>query len=332
VRLLILAVLANVVDAAGASDLVGVVSGFWSVLASLCIASLSLLWIFTVTAVLRKATRRAKWMQFLWIFFVSSGHLHDRFSLGFGVGVHAMVPLTAAERRRAEARSGLLPTGDRVALDATRNRRKRLFLQFQTWLWKEKGVSLLFLLRQKPAEPEVIASWLVAYGQELYRTGKAYGIYAETVNSVASARPQIRKQLTLAWDYAYSWISDEPFGHHPALPASVLLALVSIAILWGWATEAAVFGLAWSGILRIGEVLQATRADLILPRDAVPGTIYVLLKIKEPKTRGKHARHQLHVLILATLCSCWTLLLQSVARMRSYGPFHLQHLDEGLEI
>lgn len=153
-RLLILAVLANVVDAAGASDLVGVVSGFWSVLASLCIASLSLLWIFTVTAVLRKATRRAKWMQFLWIFFVSSGHsghLHDRFSLGFGVGVHATVPLTAAERRRAEARSGLLPTGDRVALDATRNRRKRLFLQFQTWLWKEKGVSLLFLLRQKPA-------------------------------------------------------------------------------------------------------------------------------------------------------------------------------------
>eukprot|EP00435_Cladocopium_sp_Y103_P039317 s2363_g10.t1 len=103
--------------------------------------------------------------------------------------------------------------------------------------------------------------------------------------------PQIRKQLAVAWDFAYSWI-EEPFGHHPALPASVLLAIMSVAILWGWLNEAAVFGLAWCGILRIGEVLQATRADLVLPRDAVSGTQYALLKIREPKTRGRHAKHQ----------------------------------------
>ena len=42
----------------------------------------------------------------------------------------------------------------------------------------------------------------------------------------------------------------------------------------------------------MGEVLQATREDLVLPRDAAPGTGYVLLKIKEPKTRGRHAKHQ----------------------------------------
>lgn len=57
-------------------------------------------------------------------------------------------------------------------------------------------------------------------------------------------------------------------------------------------TEAAIFGLTWAGILRIGETLQATRSDLILPRDAVAGTNYVLLKIRQPKTRGKHAKHQ----------------------------------------
>eukprot|EP00435_Cladocopium_sp_Y103_P036738 s1823_g9.t1 len=183
------------------------------------------------------------------------GPLQLASSVDFRLGALAMEPSSAAERRRADARAGAMPAGDRVALDATR-------------------------------------SWLVAYGQELYRSGKAYGIYAETVNSVASARPQIRKQLAVAWDFAYSWIAEEPFGHHPALPASVLLALMAVAILWGWLTEAAVFGLAWCGILRIGEVLQATRADLVLPRDAVVGTPYALLKIREPKTRGRHAKHQ----------------------------------------
>ena len=44
--------------------------------------------------------------------------------------------------------------------------------------------------------------------------------------------------------------------------------------------------------LRIGEVLQSFRSDLILPQDTASGVTYVLLKIMEPKTRGKHARHQ----------------------------------------
>ena len=50
--------------------------------------------------------------------------------------------------------------------------------------------------------------------------------------------------------------------------------------------------LTWAGILRIGESLQACRRDLVLPDDAAPGTSHALLRIKEPKTRGKHARHQ----------------------------------------
>jgi len=203
-----------------------------------------------------------------------------------------MEPASVAERRRAAERAGILPKGDRVALEATRGRRRKLFRQFQVWLWQEKGISLLYLLREKPADPERLAYWLVQYGGALYQAGKAYGIYAETINSVAAERPQVRKQLVAAWDFAYSWVSEEPFSHHPALPASILLAMMSVSILWGWLTEAAIFGLMWAGILRVGEVLQASREDLVLPRDSAPGVRYALLKIKEPKTRGKHARHQ----------------------------------------
>ncbi|CAL1161226.1 unnamed protein product [Cladocopium goreaui] len=114
----------------------------------------------------------------------------------------------------------------------------------------------------------------------------------ELLSAAERRRADERKQLTAAWDYAFSGVSEEPFSHHPALPATVLLAIMSVALLSGWLTEAAIFGLTWAGILRIGETLQATRSDLILPRDAVAGTNYVLLKICQPKTRGKHAKHQ----------------------------------------
>ncbi len=71
-----------------------------------------------------------------------------------------------------------------------------------------------------------------------------------------------------------------------------MLALVSTALLWGWPVEGALFSLMWAGILRVGEVLQARRADLVLPQDAAPGVRHILLRIREPKTRGRHARHQ----------------------------------------
>ena len=61
---------------------------------------------------------------------------------------------------------------------------------------------------------------------------------------------------------------------------------MTACLMWGWLTEAAIFGLAWCGLLRIGEALEANRADLIL------GTAFALLQVRTPKTRGRAARHQ----------------------------------------
>ena len=36
----------------------------------------------------------------------------------------------------------------------------------------------------------------------------------------------IRKQLVGAWDLAFAWQADEPGEHHPALPLSILLAML----------------------------------------------------------------------------------------------------------
>jgi hypothetical protein len=126
----------------------------------------------------------------------------------------------------------------------------------------------------------------------MFQAGKAYGRYAETINAVATARPAVRKMLAPAWDLAFAWLADEPYQHHPALHLAVLLGMMSIALLWGWPLEAAILGLTWSGLLRIGESLLATREDLILPEDAAPGTDFALLRIRSPKTRGRAASHQ----------------------------------------
>ena len=209
------------------------------------------------------------------------------------VGSHGVIgPANAEERRRANERGDLFLPADRLMRAQTRNSRKILVSRFRRWLWSEHKVSLYGLLQQKPPDPEMISNWLAEYGRDLFKSGKSYGQYSETINGIAMMKPIVKKQLVTAWDVAFAWLVDEPHQHHPALPLSVLLAMLSVALAWGWAYEAAVISMSWAGLLRIGEVLQSKRADLVLPGDSAPGVSFALLKIQEPKTRGRHARHQ----------------------------------------
>ena len=203
-----------------------------------------------------------------------------------------LAPTSAAERGRSEARRETVLTATRAIKKETLDKRKFYFERFRQWLWEEKSISLRFLLEQKPPDAERVSALLVDYGQELFRAGRSYGIYSETINSIAVARPLIRRQLTSAWDLAFQWLMDEPHSHHPAMPLSVMTAMVTVALVWGWAHEAAVILMSWAGIMRIGEVLAATRAQLVLPGDAAPGTSFMLVMITAPKTRGRSAKHQ----------------------------------------
>ena len=234
----------------------------------------------------------------------------------------AMGPSSAEEVRRAAERGMFLLPADRDIRSQTRGYRKVLISRFRGWLWRGHSVSFHGLLNQKPVDAEAISYWLAEYGRELFTAGKAYGQYSETINAVAMMKPIVKRQLASAWDVAFAWLVDEPHQHHPALPLSVLLAVLTVSLSWGWAYVAAVLALAWTGILRIGEVLQSFRSDLILPQDSAPGVTYRLLKIKEPKTRGRHARHQAARVdqsdIISLLTAQWRL-------MSHFGHFLLLH-------
>eukprot|EP00435_Cladocopium_sp_Y103_P046805 s630_g13.t1 len=210
----------------------------------------------------------------------------------FHLSLGAMEPATADERRRAEIRGDFRLPADRDIRRQTRSQRNILVARFRSWLRQSHGVSLFGLLNGKPLDGERMSYWLAEYGRDMYRAGKAYYQFSEPINGLAMMRPALKKQLGAAWDVAFSWLIDEPHDHHPALPVSVLLASLTLALGWGWPLVAAVLALAWTGIMRIGEVLQAKRSDLILPSDSAPGFDFVLLRIQEPKTRGRHAKHQ----------------------------------------
>ena len=143
-----------------------------------------------------------------------------------------------------------------------------------------------------PPDPELISTTLGKFGREAFEAGRSYWRYAETINTIAGIRLSIRRQLHGAWDVAYGWMALEPHTHHVALPAVVLLGILTASLLWGWVREAGMFALCWGGLLRIGEALQATRNCLVLPQDVLHVNDYILLRINEPKTRLRTARHQ----------------------------------------
>eukprot|EP00435_Cladocopium_sp_Y103_P050220 s698_g15.t1 len=228
---------------------------------------------------------------------------------------------TAAERSRMTDRAGNFLASTRAVKQQTREKRKIYLARFQRWLFEEKHISLRFLLHRKPPDPEAIASALVEYGKQLYYAGKSYGIYAETVNAVAVERPLIRRQLTSAWDLAFCWLADEPHQHHPALPLSIMAAMVTTALSWGWPYEAAVIMISWVGIMRIGEVLCATRRDLVLPTDAAPGTSFALVMIHAPKTRGRAAKHQAARIDQSDVIAFLTAMYQHAPADTSIWPY-----------
>ena len=202
-----------------------------------------------------------------------------------------LVPRDGADKARAEGRGELeLPQG-RPVLPATQKHRDKLLAVFSEWL-DGHGISLDELLMCASPDVEALNVLLEKYGRELFRSGRPYGHYSETLNAVSARRPRIRRSLQPAWDLAYSWLKQEPPSHHLALPFQALLALLVTAWMWGWSRVAGVLALSWGGLTRIGEVLQATRQSLILPEDVGWTVQFALLQISEPKTRFRSARHQ----------------------------------------
>ena len=152
------------------------------------------------------------------------------------------------------------------------------------------------------------------------------GISSELINAIASVRPVLRRQLGGAWDLAYNWMALEPHVHHIALPGLVLLAMLATCLVWGWTREAGLFALMWGGLCRPGEVVAAYRRHLVLPADVLGSQAFALLRIEEPKTRRRAARHQAAKVDLPDLLEVLVVAFGALEPTQKLWPFSGQTL------
>ena len=227
--------------------------------------------------------------------------------------VTAVFPRNNADLSRQQQRATKPPLiSGRPILPATTLNREQLFSAFSSWCDSE-GVCLPQLMDQSLQFVEELNALLLRYGKLLYESGRPYGHYSETINAVVSKKAVLRRNLQMAWDYAFAWVKAEP----PVW--QVLLALVSLALMWGWTTEAGILSLTWGGLLRAGEAVNALRKDLLLPEHTRFTNKFVLLAISEPKTRFTGARHHWRRLMPRIWFQLFHLLLEKCLHSRSSG-------------
>ena len=203
-----------------------------------------------------------------------------------------MFPRNSGDTARASARAlREQPTVTRPVLPVTLALREKNQAVFSTWL-AENEIDFDLMLQRHHECIDEINMVLVRFGKALYAAGRPYNHYLETINLVVSRKPLLRRMLQMAWDYAFSWVKQEPSAHHVAMPFQVLLGCISVAILWGWDKVAGALALMWGALLRAGEFLAAFRSQLSLLRDAQFSVNFALVSIPEPKTRLTAARHQ----------------------------------------
>ena len=207
--------------------------------------------------------------------------------------VHAM-PLqfrNARDAARAGARRGVELFPGRQVLPVTNNMRTNLMAAFTEWA-REESIPWEDLLATAHLYVDEINAVIVRYGRVLYELGRPYNHYAETINAIASEKPSIRRLLQPSWNLAFGWLQREPNVHHVCMPAQVLLAILTVALMWGWDRVAGCLGLGWGALLRAGELISAVRSQLLLPSDVFFSSSFCLFSIWEPKTRFTAAKHQ----------------------------------------
>ena len=169
------------------------------------------------------------------------------------------------------------------------------------------------------------------FGRDLYNSGRPYWHFSETINGLTARKPTIRRSCQAAWDLAFTWLSEEPSSHHVAMPPIVLMAIITACLAWGWTREAGIFALAWGALLRISEATQACRGNLIFPEDALFMQSFILVRIDQPKTRGRAAKHQSGKLEASDLVSVASLAFLHLPKTAKLWPYTNQTLRRRLD-
>ena len=163
----------------------------------------------------------------------------------------------------------------------------RVWQSFEDWVnarVSAHAAAQLFLC------PQLAVDVLITYGKFLFAAGAPLYEFRHVLVLAQQKHSGLRFFMSPAWQLISQWEEVQPVQHRQPLPEILFRAMFVVSLLLGWKRWAATLLLAFEGIARIGEVLQATRADLVLPCDSCDNVLGVaFLRIRKPKTsrRGK---------------------------------------------
>ena len=128
--------------------------------------------------------------------------------------------------------------------------------------------------------------------QFAYDRGTSLGDASETLNAIVDQRPALKGNLRGSWSSLRVWKDLQPALNHVPTPVSLFLALISLSLLWNWINIAFLTACMFLGMLRPGEALKLTAADIIFPDSTLLGICTVFLRISSPKMRRLNARRE----------------------------------------
>ena len=108
-----------------------------------------------------------------------------------------------------------------------------------------------------------LAEWLV----DGYECGSSRGDYGTVLSALGRINPRL--QLKISWKVFDTWSQLQPVQQAPSAPPEFITALIVACFAINRPELAMIFTLAYSGLLRISEVLGLTWADVILTSSAV---------------------------------------------------------------
>ena len=176
-------------------------------------------------------------------------------------------------------------TGTLLVEPVTFRLQHRVWSEFDAWLQKTLSSEAVHQIFRSPG---LVVLILERYGVELFSKGAAMYVYRHLLVVAQQRMPLIKPYMAPAWQVLTRWESLQPLVHRVPLPEVIFRAALVIALMWKWHRWAGTLTVAFEGLGRIGEALNARRRDLVLPSDNFDDEHKVAyLKISKPKSRRR---------------------------------------------
>eukprot|EP00971_Amphidinium_carterae_P352836 6492748-Amphidinium_carterae.2 len=176
---------------------------------------------------------------------------------------------------------------------ATALRYRQKLSLLENWLANNGFMALSALL---DAPEALVNQILSAYLQFLHVAGRPTQWGTDTLAAIQFAGPSWQGRLRASWAIQRQWCRITPFHTRTPLPLDVLLAMVTVCMVWNWPHMAASLLVGFHLLLRPGELAGILRRHLLLPCDL--GGLSFSGSVSLPKTKTSNRGSKLQSVLI----------------------------------